>query len=93
MKRRPPFQFVGTMRDTDAVLKVVDIDRYGRTVARVTCNDVDANAEQIRRGMAWVYTRYAKDPTLPILEAEARAAARGLWSDPSPTPPWRWRRR
>ena len=32
-------------------------DRYGRTLARVTCDGVDANAEQVRRGMAWVYRR------------------------------------
>ena len=30
-------------------------DRYGRTLARVTCAGVDANAEQVRRGWAWVY--------------------------------------
>lgn len=27
-------------------------DRYGRTLARVYCDGVDANAEQVRRGMA-----------------------------------------
>ena len=26
-------------------------DRYGRTLARVYCDGVDANAEQVRRGM------------------------------------------
>ena len=29
-------------------------DRYGRTLARVACYGVDANAEQVRPGMAWV---------------------------------------
>jgi endonuclease YncB( thermonuclease family) len=33
-------------------------DRYRRTIGRVTCAGVDANAEQVRRGMAWVYKRY-----------------------------------
>lgn len=33
-------------------------DRYGRTVARVSCSGIDANTEQLRRGMAWVFTRY-----------------------------------
>jgi len=27
-----------------------------------------------------------------VLEAEARAARRGLWSDPNPLPPWDYRR-
>lgn len=66
-------------------------DRYGRTVARVRCDGVDANAEQVRLGMAWVYTKYSHDPALPPLEQEAKAARRGLWADHSPAPPWEWR--
>ncbi len=27
-------------------------DRYGRTLARVHCDGIDANAEQVRRGLA-----------------------------------------
>ena len=69
-------------------------DRYGRTLARVTCAGVDANAEQIRRGWAWVYVRYApKNSPLHVFQAEARAARRGLWEDTAPVPPWEWRRR
>ena len=68
-------------------------DRYGRTLARITCAGVDANAEQVRRGWAWVFIRYApKDSPLYRIEAEARAARRGLWADPEPVPPWEWRR-
>lgn len=67
-------------------------DRYGRTVAHVTCNGKDAGAAQIQAGMAWVYTQYSTDAALPPMEAEARAAGLGLWVDPSPTPPWLWRR-
>ncbi|WON75331.1 thermonuclease family protein [Nitrosospira sp. Is2] len=68
-------------------------DRYGRTVAPVTCDGVDANAEQVNRGMAWVYRKYAKDHNLYVLQYDAKAAGRGLWSEPSPTmPPWEWRK-
>lgn len=67
-------------------------DRYGRTLARVYCDGVDANAEQVRRGMAWVFRRYSKDPTLLVLESEARHAKLGLWADHAPVPPWEWRR-
>jgi micrococcal nuclease len=66
-------------------------DRYGRTVARVTCEGVDANAEQVKRGMAWVYRKYAKDHSLYVLQNDAKVAGRGLWSEPSPMPPWEWR--
>lgn len=67
-------------------------DRYGRTVARVRCDGIDANAEQVRRGMAWVYDRYVTDRSLYLLQEEARSARRGLWADPTPFPPWEWRK-
>lgn len=67
-------------------------DKYGRTLARTTCDGQDANAEQVRRGMAWVYNRYAKpDSPLYHLQEEAKSSRRGLWADPSPIPPWEWR--
>ena len=67
-------------------------DRYGRTVARVTCNGVDVSAHQVSTGMAWVYRKYSSDPALPPLEAAARAEKRGLWVDPAPMAPWEWRK-
>ena len=35
-------------------------DRNGRVLARVTCNGTDANAEQVRRGMGWVFDHYSR---------------------------------
>lgn len=67
-------------------------DRYLRTVANVACEGVDAGTEQVRAGMAWVFDRYAKDRSLYAVQVEARAAKRGLWTDPNPTPPWEWRK-
>jgi len=67
-------------------------DKYGRTLARVTCDGIDANTEQVRRGMAWAYTRYApKDLPLYGVQAEAQREKRGLWADPEPVAPWEWR--
>jgi len=68
-------------------------DRYGRVLGVVVAGDVDANAEQVRRGYAWVFRRYAHDATLLALEADARAAGRGLWRERDPVPPWAWRAR
>ena len=68
-------------------------DRYGRTLARVTCDGVDANAEQVRRGMAWVYDRYVTDKSLYAVQEEAKAERLGLWHDGKPMPPWEWRHR
>lgn len=76
-----------------AEVRVIDVDRYKRIVGWVTCAGVDANATQVRRGMAWVYDRYAKDRTLHRLQDEARSSGRGLWADQNPTAPWDWRKR
>ena len=78
--------------DKSAVIDVQDIDRYGRTVARVVCSGVDANAEQVKRGFAWVYDRYVKDRSLYAMQDLARQNNRGLWGDVAPVPPWDFRR-
>lgn len=68
-------------------------DRYRRTIAHVTCAGTDANAEQVRRGYAWTYARFApRNSPLFAVEREARSAQRGLWTDPAPMAPWEWRR-
>ena len=74
-----------------AKLRPQRTDRYGRTVARIECRGKDASAEQVQAGMAWAFTRYLTDPSIRDLEAEARAARRGLWADAQPVPPWEWR--
>jgi|SRR5882672_923812 len=76
-----------------ASLDVRGHDRYKRALAQVTCDGRDANAEQVRRGYAWIYTRYVRaNSPLYGAQDEARSAHRGLWSDPAPVPPWSWRK-
>ena len=76
-----------------AEVRPVSLDRYGRTVAHVTCEGHDASAEQVREGMAWVFVRYAaKGSPLYGLERDARASRRGIWADAQPVAPWEWRR-
>ena len=53
----------------------------------------DANAEQVRAGMAWAFTKYLTDPAIKQAEEAARAALVGLWSEPDPMPPWEWRQK
>ena len=48
-------------------------DRYKRTVARIKCACVEANAEQVSRGTAWVYRKYAKANNLYVLQHHAKA--------------------
>lgn len=77
----------------DAIVREAGRDRYGRTVGRVDCSGTDANAEQVRRGMAWVYQRNTESTSpLYFLEDAAQRSHEGLWADKSPVRPWIWRR-
>jgi endonuclease YncB( thermonuclease family) len=71
----------------------VAVDRYGRTVGEVYADDVCVGCELVRAGHAWVYRGFTDDRVLFDLEAQARAAERGLWSLPESQrmPPWEWR--
>jgi len=74
------------------IVEVETRDRYGRTVGEVFLPDGRSlNQEIVRAGYGWLYRKYSSDVTLAALEAEARAARRGLWNDPDPVPPWDWR--
>ncbi|MBT2337055.1 thermonuclease family protein [Variovorax paradoxus] len=79
-----------------ALITERDTDRYGRTVADVSCNGEDAGTRMVAEGWAWVYdfngiaTR--RGGGLFKLQKAARAQGLGLWADSNPTPPWDWRR-
>ena len=77
----------------EAELSSISKDYYGRMLAKVKCNGVNVNAEQVRRGMAWVADQSVEDKELVQLQEEARTAKRGLWSYESPVPPWEWHSR
>ena len=74
------------------------VDRYGRAVCRVYVDGVDVGLEQIRRGYAWHYVKYAHEQRAvdrelyARAETDARSASAGLWSFSDPIPPWDYRR-
>lgn len=74
-----------------------DTDRYGRTVADVSCNGEDAGRRMVSDGWAWVYD-YDRIATkrgggLFKLQDAARSRRLGLWADGAdPVAPWEWRR-
>ncbi len=77
----------------DVLVVEYGTDKYRRTLGRIYLDGLDANAEQVRLGMAWVYRKYApKDSPLYVVEDEAQLIKRGLWADAEPVPPWEWRR-
>lgn len=75
------------------------LDRYGRIVGKVLLDGTDVCLEQIRKGLAWHYKKYAGDQsaddrqTYAAVEVEAREARIGLWLYASPEPPWDYRHR
>ena len=71
-------------------LKRVSLHREPRDGSR----GLDANLEQLKAGLAWMYREYERELSVEDrraydqAEASARAAKRGLWRDPRPQPPW-----
>jgi endonuclease YncB( thermonuclease family) len=74
----------------------VTTDDHGRTVAHVyRVNDgLHVNAAMVEQGAAWVYRRYANDPSLIALENTAKRGTKGLWALPVEQRilPEQWRR-
>lgn len=69
------------------------MDSYGRMVAEISVDGRSANAEQVRRGMAWEYSHYHSNKHYLALQSEAQQARRGLWAQAvSPMPPEQWRK-
>lgn len=71
---------------------------YGRSIGTVWVGNINANLEQVKRGMAWMYRQYAKrgmtaSEYVEMEEAEHHAQERmlGLWSVPERIPPWEYR--
>lgn len=75
------------------------VDRYRRKVGKVrTPEGMDANLEQVRRGLAWHYKEYEQEQseadraTYAAAENVARVQRRGLWGDAQQVAPWEFRR-
>lgn len=78
--------------DKQVRVEIQDTDQYGRAVGRVYVGGIEVNAEMVRRGYAWIYGGYPIDSKLYGLQAEAKAARRGLWDgEEHPIPPWEWK--
>lgn len=84
----------GLIAGKDINVVVRNKDRYGRFVCDAYLADgTHVNAEIVKAGFAWHFTRYSDDEELAELQEEARTSKRGLWQDSNPVPPWEFRRR
>lgn len=76
----------------DVTVKTVKREFSGRLLVEVKLPDGQNLAYALlRAGLAWWYRKQSGDPILSGLEAEARAAKRGLWAGVA-IPPEQWRR-
>ena len=67
-----------------------DIDKYGRSIGICQQDGVDINAQMVRDGMAWAYTKYSA--RYVAQEDEAKRTGRGVHSAGRHCElPWRWR--
>ncbi|HCB13186.1 MAG TPA: hypothetical protein DEP36_06405, partial [Gammaproteobacteria bacterium] len=57
-------------------------DDYGRVIGTLDVSSQNVEAALVKQGAAWVYRRYNRNPHLLELEAQAKAAHRGLWALP-----------
>ena len=76
------------------MIKVRDIDRYGRTVGLVILPDsTNLNKELLRAGLAWHYKHFDKSVEYAELEKYAKEKKRGLWSQKDAIALWEYRRK
>jgi micrococcal nuclease len=76
----------------DVSIETRGLDQYNRVIGRVTVDGSDVSEALVHSGLAWVYSRGPADRALSEAERDARSRRAGIWADPSPVPPWTWRR-
>jgi micrococcal nuclease len=82
---------------TSVNLRVADVDRYGRSVAKIYKGELSINTIMVQEGHAAVYSQYLSAcpdlrEKLRKAEASAKASRRGLWVQANPVMPWDFRR-
>ncbi|MEO8037302.1 MAG: thermonuclease family protein [Betaproteobacteria bacterium] len=82
------------IRLEDVRIRTRGKDKYARTLGEVVRarDGLDVNLEQVRRGMAWSYTRGTVRRAFDAEEQAARRKHDGLWHDPQPIRPSNWRK-
>jgi endonuclease YncB( thermonuclease family) len=74
---------------TPVLCEQLDMDRYGRVVARCFSNREDLNRWMVGEGLAVAYREYSSEYVAD--EAQAREARKGMWRTKFDMP-WDWRK-
>jgi micrococcal nuclease len=87
--KRVTVAYLGTR---EVVIRALTRNRQGRVTAEVVLQDGRNVAhELLKEGLAWSRPQLSEGQSLKDMEELARAAGKGLWSDPHPVPPWKWK--
>lgn len=65
---------------------------FDRALCQIEFEGANVSKAMVSEGMAWVYEKYVKDPSLKQAETEAKTSKRGLWADRYPINPELFRR-
>ena len=76
----------------EVVIQSIERDRQGQVLAEVFLQDGRNVAQElVKEGLAWSRGGTAAGQSFDDDEQLARAAKAGLWADPNPVPPWKWK--
>ena len=76
----------------EVIIRDLTQDRQGRMTAEILLpNGKLLTHELIKEGLAWAQPNGPNVQTIKDMEELARAAAKGLWSESNPIPPWKWK--
>lgn len=76
----------------EVIVRGMKKDRLGRNRAEILLQDGrNVGHELLKEGLAWWRPSQSGDRHLGDLEELAKAAGKGLWSEPHPVPPWKWK--
>jgi micrococcal nuclease len=80
------------LANREVVVRELRKDQRGRMTADIVLHDGRNIArELVKEGLAWVQPGEVHDPALKDMEELAKASKTGLWSEPDPLPPWKWK--
>lgn len=78
------------LRTPDEALRTLGAVETVTAFGRVKLGKVYLHELLLTLGLAWVLPAARTDAALVKLEADARAAKKGLWADADPVEPWLW---
>lgn len=80
------------LANREVVVRNLTRDRQGNMAAEIVLpNGRRIAHELVKEGLAWAQPGAVQDKALKDIEELARASKTGLWSDPNPIPPWKWK--